>query len=106
MLKLPIRALACFLFLLCPLVNYAQSVTGSGEIRGTVLDPSNAAVPGATVEITNPVSNYSRTTTTDSQGRFTVANVPLNNYHVTVTAHGFQRTAQDIDVRSGCAAGH
>jgi hypothetical protein len=100
MLKLPARAVVCFLFLLCPLINYAQSVTGSGEVRGTLLDPSNAAVPGATVEITNPVSNYSRTTTTDAQGRFTVANVPLNNYHVSVTANGFQRTTQDIDVRS------
>ncbi|HEX4769779.1 MAG TPA: TonB-dependent receptor [Bryobacteraceae bacterium] len=100
MLKLWIRALACFLPLLCPLVNYAQSVTGSGEIRGSVLDPSNAAIAGATVEITNPVSNYSRTISTDTQGRFTLPNIPLNNYHVTATADGFQRTAQDIDVRS------
>jgi Carboxypeptidase regulatory-like domain len=100
MLKLPIRVLTCFLLVLCPLVNYAQSVTGSGEIRGTVIDPSNAAVPGVTVEITNPVSNYTRSITTDSQGRFTAANVPLNNYHVTATAPGLQRTAQDVDVRS------
>ena len=91
-------------FLIIPGVSGCQlrSVrTGSGEVRGTVVDPSGAALPGATVEITNPVSGYSRTAATDSQGRFTIANVPLNNYHVTASAHGFKRTAQDVNVRSG-----
>jgi len=65
-------------------VSVAQS--GSGTVRGTILDPSGAAVKGATVEIQNPVSQYSRTTETDDQGRFEFVNVPFNNHHTAASA--------------------
>jgi len=77
---------------------HAQSA--SGTVRGTVLDPSNAAVPGAAIEIQNPVSHYDQTVKTDNQGNFTFNNVPYNNYHITVSATGFQGAAQDVDVRT------
>jgi hypothetical protein len=78
--------------------SYAQS--NSGIIRGTVLDPSGAAIAGATVEIHNPVSHYDQNTKTNPQGSFEFDNIPFNNYHMVATAAGFQTTAQDIDVRS------
>ncbi len=81
--------------------GYAQSSSGNaGTVRGSVLDPSGAAVAGATVEIGNPVSHYSLTTQTDSQGNFALNNIPFNNYHVSANATGFQTTTQDVDVRS------
>jgi hypothetical protein len=72
----------------------------SGTVRGTVLDPSSAAIAGATVEIRNPVSHYDQTTKTDTQGNFAFNNVPYNNYHLTATVAGFQAAEQDVDVRS------
>jgi hypothetical protein len=78
-------------------LSYAQS---SGTIRGSVVDPSGAAIVGATVEIENPVSHYNRSAQTDSQGHFEFDNVPFNNYHTTAAAAGFQTDTQDIDVRS------
>jgi hypothetical protein len=82
-------------------LNYAQSSSGNaGTVRGSVLDPSGAAIVGAHVEIENPVSHYTQTTTTDSQGNFALNNVPFNNYHVTANASGFQRGTEDVDVRS------
>jgi hypothetical protein len=78
--------------------SYAQS--NSGIIRGTVLDPSGAAIAGATVEIHNPVSHYDQSSKTNPQGGFEFNNIPFNNYHVTATASGFQTASQDIDVRS------
>src|SRR6185312_4201476 len=77
----------------------AQSRTYT-SITGTVVDPSGAVVPGATVEIQNPVSQFQRTATTDSSGAFGIENVPFNPYHVTVTAPGFAAFAQDLDLRS------
>jgi hypothetical protein len=77
---------------------YAQS--NSSSLSGTVLDPSGAVVANATVEVHNPVSHFDRSTTTDSSGRFTFANVPFNPYHLSVTGAGFSPYAQDIDVRS------
>ena len=75
---------------------YAQS--NSGLVSGVVTDPSGAVVPGATVSIQNPVSQYSRTATTDKAGHFQFPNVPFNPYHLTVVMTGFGSVVQDVDV--------
>jgi len=78
----------------------AQSGT-SGTIQGTLKDPSGATIPGAAVEIVNPVTSYRRTVTSDADGNFKFANVPFNPYHLTVKAEGFAPYTQDVAVRSG-----
>ena len=78
---------------------HAQS-GGSSTLTGAVLDPSGAVVPGATVEIHNPVSAFNRSTVTDSKGIFSFQNVPFNPYHLTVNASGFASYVQDVEVRS------
>jgi len=70
-------------------------------VTGTVVDASGAVVPGATVEIHNPVSGFDRIASTDASGRFSIPNVPFNPYHLSVTGQGFASYAQDVDVRSG-----
>jgi hypothetical protein len=86
--------------LVCGTPSWAQ-LGNSGSIEGTVKDPSGAVVPGATVQMVNPVSGYSRTTTTDANGAFHFTNVPFNPYHLTVTADKFASYNQDAEVRSG-----
>lgn len=99
MTKLVCAIVVCLVFSLsCGVFSYAQS--NSGTVRGSVLDPSAAAIKGVAVEIENPVSHYAQRTTTDNGGHFEFDNVPLNNYHVTASAPGFQPGTQDIDVRS------
>jgi len=78
----------------------AQSTGTSGSINGTVVDPSNAVVPNATVEIRNPVSGFERSAATDTAGRFSFSNVPFNPYHLTVTVTGFTPYVRDVEVRS------
>ena len=78
----------------------AQSAGNSSSISGTVADPTGAVVPGASVEIQNPVSGFQRTATTDDSGNFTFPNVPYNPYHLTVTSQNFAAFAQDVEVRS------
>src|SRR5579864_391088 len=85
--------------LLCSSLATAQGGS-STSVTGTVLDPTGALVPNATVEIRNPVSGLDRTTTTDSGGKFSIANVPFNPYHLSVLAQKFAPYVQDIDVRS------
>jgi hypothetical protein len=77
-----------------------RAQSNSGSISGVVTDPSGAVVPGATVTVENPVSGYVRTLKTDGTGRFQFSNLPLNPYHLAVTATGFGGAAQDADVRS------
>src|SRR5579863_6894298 len=98
------RAFLAALFLLLVTLAAARSgwaQTGNAaNIAGTVTDPSGAVVAGATVTIHNPVSQYERSTTTDTSGDFSFPNVPFNPYHLSVTATGFGPYAQDVDVRS------
>ena len=91
-------AFTAVFYLALSLHAYAQS--GGSSISGTVLDPSGAVVPNATVEIHNPVSAFDRSTSTDSSGKFSFPNVPFNPYHMTVTAPGFAQNAQDVEIRS------
>jgi hypothetical protein len=72
----------------------------SGSIEGVVKDPSGGVVVGATVEMSNPVSGFSRQSTTGTDGSFRFTNVPFNPYHLVVTAAGFASYTQDVDVRS------
>jgi len=78
----------------------AQSSGTSASISGTVLDPSGAVVPNATVAIHNPVSHFDRSTTTDGSGKFSFPNLPFNPYHLGVTGAGFAPYMQDVEVRS------
>jgi hypothetical protein len=78
----------------------AQSVSNSGSINGSVVDPTGAVVAKATVEIRNPVSGFDRSTTTDDSGKFAFTNVPFNPYHLVVTAEGFAAVVQDVEPRS------
>ncbi len=80
-------------------ISFAQSKSYT-SLYGSVLDPSGAVVPGATIEIQNPVSHFQATVTTDAAGAFTISNIPFNPYHLTVTAAGFAPYAQDVDLRS------
>ncbi len=79
--------------------SFAQS-RSSTTLNGSVVDPTGAVVPGATVEIANPVSQFQKTATADAGGSFTISNIPFNPYHLTVTAPGFAPYAQDVDLRS------
>ncbi len=78
----------------------SAQTTGNSSLSGVVTDPTGAVVPGATVEIHNPVSQFDRSTTTDGAGRFTFSNIPFNVYHLGVNVTGFTAHSQDIDVRS------
>jgi hypothetical protein len=78
----------------------SAQTSGSGTIQGTITDPTNAVVAGATVQVHNPVSGYTRSVTSDGTGKFSISNIPFNPYHLTVTGKGFAPQAQDVDVRS------
>ena len=68
-------ALTMFCLALCVISASAQT-TGNSSLSGVVSDPSGAVVPGATIEIHNPVSQFDRSTTTDNAGRFSFPTFP------------------------------
>jgi len=70
----------------------AQTAT-SGQITGNVTDPSGAAVPSATVTVTNVGTGETRTVTTSEEGNYTLANLAVGTYRLTVSKSGFKETA-------------
>jgi hypothetical protein len=80
-------------------IAYAQSLGNAGTVKGMVVDPSGAVVGGAQVRITNPVTGYSQTAKSGSDGTFQLSNLPPNPYHLEITAEGFSVFTQDVTVR-------
>ena len=77
----------------------AQSLGNAGTVKGTVVDPTGAVIPGARVTVTNAVTGYSQDATSGADGSFQLSNLPPNPYHLKVTAEGFQGFTQDVPVR-------
>ncbi len=85
---------ALFLFVSLALASsaaYAQGVGASGDIKGTVTDPTGAVLPKATVAVVETERGFRRTTTTDDNGQYRVTGLPPATYDVSVEISGFQR---------------
>ena len=66
-----------------------------GEMTGTVIDSSNAVVPGASVSVTNTATSQVRQADTNSSGNFTVPFLPPGVYQVRVEKQGFKSAARN-----------
>jgi len=71
------------------LASAAWSQTSRGSISGNVTDPTGAVVTGAAVQLEQPGTGLSRTTTTTNAGLFSFTDLPAGEYMVTVTHAGF-----------------
>jgi hypothetical protein len=80
---------------------HAQELGGAGTIQGTVKDPTGGVMQAVEVKISNPLSGFSRTTTTDAAGKYVFRNLAPNPYHISVAAQGFQPLERDVTVRTG-----
>ena len=67
---------------------WGQSYTAS--VRGTVTDSTKAAVPSASVVLTETSRNLKHTTSTDATGRYTLTALPPGTYVLSVEASGFR----------------
>ena len=98
LLSLPI--LFC-LFTLGARPAHAQTVT-TGSLSGTVADAQGAVMPGATVQVVHTPTGTKYEAVTDAQGRYSILNVRVGPYDVTVSMPGFKpETQQNIAVNLG-----
>ena len=82
--------LICFLVLSLALAAGADA----GTLSGRVLDPAGRPVAGATVLVDGPLGV--RTTTTDADGRFQIADLADASYRVLVESPGFASPARTV----------
>jgi len=75
--------------------------TFRGTILGTVTDASGAVIAGAKVTVKNTGTGLERATETSADGSYSVPELPIGTYNVTVTQAGFQTfvaTSVTVDV--------
>lgn len=96
-------ALACAVLLALLLTPAVTAQTFRGTILGTVSDQSGAVVPGAKVKVRNADTGLLRETQTAEDGSFSVPELPIGTYSVSVEKAGFQ-TAVTTGVRVEIAA--
>jgi outer membrane receptor protein involved in Fe transport len=75
-------------FALLPITVFAQS---TAEIRGVVQDESGGMLPGATVTAINELTGLSRSTVSDTGGRFNIPRLPVGTYRVEAELQGFRK---------------
>ncbi|HEU0252310.1 MAG TPA: carboxypeptidase-like regulatory domain-containing protein, partial [Pyrinomonadaceae bacterium] len=77
------------------LTLFCVSAFGQGQgyssIRGTIKDPQGSVVAGATVTLTNPVTNFTRNTTSNESGQFAFESIQPGVYKVEVEGKGFKK---------------
>ena len=66
-----------------------------GTLTGTITDPANAAVPGATVVAKNNATSVEASTTTTNTGTYTLPYLPAGTYKIRVSATGFRTSTAD-----------
>jgi Carboxypeptidase regulatory-like domain len=87
----------CMLALLLCAALFAQA---TGSLRGRVLDPSGAAVPGASITMSGP-NNAVQVVVSDSTGAFSSPPLQPGNYTVRVSASGFGLGEKTFDLPGG-----
>ena len=93
-----ILSVAALIALPTPMLS--QSLT-SGDITGTITDPSGAAVPNANVTLKNNDTGTTQTTTSNGTGAYRFALLNPGNYSLSVTAQGFQARQHFVAVAVG-----
>ncbi|MBZ5634493.1 MAG: TonB-dependent receptor [Acidobacteriia bacterium] len=73
---------------------------GTGTLRGIVRDATGAPVPSAIVELSNPVTSFSRQAKTGSEGAFAISGIPPNNYRLLVSLAGFQSITKNVVIQT------
>src|SRR5271156_622553 len=70
-------------------VCFAQS-TNSGDIRGSVTDPTGALIPGVTVTVLNVDTGVTKDFVTNESGLYDTSSIVAGNYKVTFKSSGFE----------------
>jgi len=89
--RFSIRAIALVICLCCIGATFALAQsTNTGTIVGTVTDQSGAVVPDATITLTSPSTNDTRTTVTGHTGQYVFVNIAPGAYIITASKAGFE----------------
>src|SRR5262245_39817069 len=103
---------------MAPLFVWGQDTTTTATLTGYIQDVAGATIPGAQVMLRNLATNQARRVTSDTDGSYRIAALPVGEYEVRVEAQGFktyvnpivtlvlgQTAALDITLQAGGVSG-
>ncbi len=93
------RFFGVFVFCTATLILHAQVNTAS--LSGLATDATGAALPNVTVMAMDEANGYSRTVQTDSAGAYSLQDLPIGEYSVTVSASGFAPVTEQVTLAVG-----
>lgn len=73
----------------------------TGQLSGTITDPSGAVVPGAQITERNLGTNATRSVTSAANGTYAIPGLQAAHYQITVTVAGFDSYQQTVDITVG-----
>ena len=79
----------------------ARQQSASATLRGVVLDPADAVVPGAAVRVTNPATGFRREMLTNEDGVYAFTYLPPGDYEVQAEAAGFEVLTKGATLQVG-----
>src|SRR5713226_1404418 len=100
--RIPMRVRTILAFVVLAATSLLAQ-TFRGTVLGTVTDPSGAVVSGAKVAVRNVNTGQERTTETSADGSYSVPELPIGTYTLTITQSGFQSSVTSgvvVDVAS------
>jgi TonB-dependent receptor-like protein/carboxypeptidase family protein len=94
-----IPAAVCLALAISALATVAYA-TIFGSVRGLIHDPQHRPVSGAAVRLRSVSSQFEKTVSTDNEGAFTFAEIPIGEYTVSVELPSFRAEQQRIILAS------
>src|SRR5260370_36487193 len=101
--KLTWGILLCLM--ICAAFTEAFAQTETGQITGTILDPSGAGVPNATITAKSTTTGLTRTVNSSGSGTYAVTDLLPGQYDVTANASGFTPSKHRVTVTVGSRIG-
>ena len=98
--RLAVLLLTSVVCLLLPQFGWGQTII-SGDITGTVTDPTHAVVPNAKVTLLSKDTGVSSTAITSSLGTFRFPLLRPGAYDLSVTASGFRESKRTVNAAVG-----
>lgn len=95
------------LLLLCIVISASHSraqTTTTGELAGTVTDPSGAALTTASVTLTNMATGSRQVTQTNSTGAYRFSLLQPGTYQISASVTGFQSVDKTVQIGLGASA--
>lgn len=80
-----------FVLMLVMCLSVSAWCQDQAAILGTVADPTGAVIPGAKVTVSNAQKGFTRETTSNTQGEYSIPRAPIGDYEIKAEAAGFQK---------------